>query len=176
LSQKLCIKNIKIVKRRKFVKSGHPAPKLPAIIMGVNWIIFLKWCGSGIWLVFLGGREPIYAKLNQSTHVQVAAKHLFVKHIFLCTRVARFFLEHDSKTEKSTKRTQNVPYDHKISQLSVKHSKWPSNMSTFSNPRPSKIYPNWNFWVENEPSANPIVDNAYNVTINLYKCHYKSHK
>jgi hypothetical protein len=40
---------------------------------------------------------------------------------------ARFFLVHDTKTGKyvPTKRTQNVPNGHKISQMSVKYSKWP---------------------------------------------------
>jgi hypothetical protein len=28
-------------------------------------------------------------------------------------------------------------------------------ISTFSNLRPSKIYPNWDFWLENKPSGNP---------------------
>jgi hypothetical protein len=30
-------------------------------------------------------------------------------------------------------------------------------MSTFSNLRPSKIYPNWYFWFENKPSGNPAM-------------------
>jgi hypothetical protein len=30
-------------------------------------------------------------------------------------------------------------------------------MSIFSNLRPSKIYPNWDFWVETKPSGNPAV-------------------
>jgi hypothetical protein len=31
-------------------------------------------------------------------------------------------------------------------------------ISTFSIPRPSKIYPNWYLWFENIPSGNPVVD------------------
>jgi hypothetical protein len=34
----------------------------------------------------------------------------------------------------------------------------PKNTSTFSNLRPSKIYPNWDFWVENKRSGNPGPD------------------
>jgi hypothetical protein len=48
--------------------------------------------------------------------------------------------------EKCTKWTQYVPNGHKISQMSIKYKKWPKNISTFSNLRPSKIYPNWDFW------------------------------
>jgi hypothetical protein len=44
---------------------------------------------------------------------------------------------------------------HKISQMSVKCSKWPKNMSPFSNRRSSKNYPNWQFWFENKPTGNP---------------------
>jgi hypothetical protein len=31
-------------------------------------------------------------------------------------------------------------------------------ITTFSIPRPSKIYPNWDFGFENKPSGNPDVD------------------
>jgi hypothetical protein len=30
--------------------------------------------------------------------------------------------------------------------MSVKYYKWPNNISTFSSLRPTKIYPNWDFW------------------------------
>jgi hypothetical protein len=56
---------------------------------------------------------------------------------------------------KCTKWTQNVPNGHKISQTSLKYSKWPYNILAFSNLRVSKIYPNWDFWFENKPSGNP---------------------
>jgi hypothetical protein len=36
-----------------------------------------------------------------------------------------------------------IPNEHKI------------HMSTFSNLRPSKFFPNWDFWFENKPSGNP---------------------
>jgi hypothetical protein len=39
--------------------------------------------------------------------------------------------------------------------MSVKYSKWPNNLSTFSNLRHFKIYPNWDFRFENKPSSNP---------------------
>jgi hypothetical protein len=50
---------------------------------------------------------------------------------------------------KCTKWTQNVPNGHKISQMFIKYSK------LFSNLRPYKIYPNWDFWSENKLSGNP---------------------
>jgi hypothetical protein len=35
------------------------------------------------------------------------------------------------------------------------------NIKTITyNLRPSKIYPNWDFWLENEPSGNPALDHA----------------
>jgi hypothetical protein len=37
------------------------------------------------------------------------------------TRVARFFLVHDTKTEKCTKLTENVPIGHKISLMAIKY-------------------------------------------------------
>jgi hypothetical protein len=86
-------------------------------------------------------------------HFNGVTKHLWpvTSTTFVFHRVARFFLGHDTKTGK------NVPNGHKISQMSVKYSKWPLNISTFSNLRPSKIYPNWDFWFEKKPSGNPGV-------------------
>jgi hypothetical protein len=43
---------------------------------------------------------------------------------------------------------------HKISQRSLKYSKWPEKIST----RPSKINPNWDVWFENKPSGNPVAE------------------
>jgi hypothetical protein len=63
--------------------------------------------------------------------------------------VARFFLEHNTKTGK------NVPNGHTISQISIKHFKWLEKISTFANLRPSKSFPNWDFGFENKPSGNP---------------------
>jgi hypothetical protein len=39
--------------------------------------------------------------------------------------------------------------------MAVIYSKWPKNIPNFSIPRPSKIYPNWDFWFESKPSGNP---------------------
>jgi hypothetical protein len=39
--------------------------------------------------------------------------------------------------------------------MSVKYSIRPNNISTFSILGPSKIYPNWDFGFEKEPSGNP---------------------
>jgi hypothetical protein len=40
-------------------------------------------------------------------------------------------------------------------QMTVIYSTWQENTSTFSIPRPSKIYPNWDFWFKNKASGNP---------------------
>jgi hypothetical protein len=37
-----------------------------------------------------------------------------------------------------------------------KYSEWSYNITTFSIPRPSKLYPNWDFWFENKPSGNLV--------------------
>jgi hypothetical protein len=39
--------------------------------------------------------------------------------------------------------------------MATKYTKWPYNIPTFSILRPSKIYPNRDFWFENIPSGNP---------------------
>jgi hypothetical protein len=50
-----------------------------------------------------------------------------------------------------------LPHGHKMYQAAVIYSKWPKNKPNFSIPRPSKIYPNWDFWFENIPSGNPVL-------------------
>jgi hypothetical protein len=60
------------------------------------------------------------------------------------------------KPEKFTKRTGNEPNGHWIFQMSLKYYRWPKNISTFSNIRHSKIYPNWYFLGSKvNPSGNP---------------------
>jgi hypothetical protein len=61
-----------------------------------------------------------------------------------------------------------LPNDHKILsnghnifQICVKYVGIP----TFSILRPSKIYPNWDFWFENIPSGNPAFDVLDTMTI-----------
>jgi hypothetical protein len=41
--------------------------------------------------------------------------------------------------------------------MAFKYSKWPHNIPTLTIKRPSKIYPNWDFWFENKPSGNPVI-------------------
>jgi hypothetical protein len=41
--------------------------------------------------------------------------------------------------------------------MAVKYSKWSYNILTFSIPRPSKIYPNWDLWFEKKPPGNPAL-------------------
>jgi hypothetical protein len=38
------------------------------------------------------------------------------------------------------------------------------NSSAFSNLRPSKINPNWDFWFENKPSGNPEIESLAKTT------------
>jgi hypothetical protein len=59
------------------------------------------------------------------------------------------------KNGKNTKWPQNVPNSQKIYQLAVKYYKCTYNIATFSIPKPSKIYTDWDFWFENIPSSNP---------------------
>jgi hypothetical protein len=68
-------------------------------------------------------------------------------------------LGHNTQTGK------NVPNKHKMYQMvkkylniSMKYYRWPKNISTFSNLRRSKIYPNWDFWFEKKPSGNPDLE------------------
>jgi hypothetical protein len=49
--------------------------------------------------------------------------------------------------------------------MTVKCSKWPKNIPAFSILRPSKIYPNWDFWFENKPSGNPAVETTVEETL-----------
>jgi hypothetical protein len=70
------------------------------------------------------------------------------------TSDARLLLVHDTKT------VNNVPNEHKMSQMVIKILnvrkifQWPYNISTFSNLRLSKIYQNWDIWFENKPYGN----------------------
>jgi hypothetical protein len=61
-----------------------------------------------------------------------------------------------------------IPKREKMYQMNTKCTKWSLNIpnvgkifpmgtkyTIFSNWRPSKIYPNWEFWFENKPSGNP---------------------
>jgi hypothetical protein len=47
--------------------------------------------------------------------------------------------------------------------MSVKYSKRPENISTYSTLRPSKIYPTWEFWFEKKPSGNPAHNDMNNL-------------
>jgi hypothetical protein len=44
------------------------------------------------------------------------------------------------------------------------------SLATFSNLRPSKIYPNWDFWFENKPSGNPDLPSWFRAA-DLGECH-----
>jgi hypothetical protein len=44
-----------------------------------------------------------------------------------------------------------------IYQMAVKLTKCPKNTPTSFIARPSKMYPNWNFWSENKPSGDPLL-------------------
>jgi hypothetical protein len=60
------------------------------------------------------------------------------------------------KPEKMYQMNTKVPNGHKISQMSVNYSKWQLNISTFSKLGSSKIYQNWDFWLEKNPSGTPV--------------------
>jgi hypothetical protein len=48
------------------------------------------------------------------------------------------------------------------------YSKWPKNIPTFSIPRPSIIYQNWDFWFENKSSGS-LATNGKNAQGNYQK-------
>jgi hypothetical protein len=52
--------------------------------------------------------------------------------------------------KKYTKTGENILKGHKIFQMALKLIKWPLNIPTSSVARPSKIYPNCDFWFENK--------------------------
>jgi hypothetical protein len=51
--------------------------------------------------------------------------------------------------------TTKLTNANKIYPMVVKYSKWPECITTFSIPRPSKMYPNRDSWFEKKPSGNP---------------------
>jgi hypothetical protein len=53
---------------------------------------------------------------------------------------------------KYTKWPQNIPNGRKIYQMAIKYAPY----SIIA--RPSKIYPNWEFWFETIPPGNPASD------------------
>jgi hypothetical protein len=78
---------------------------------------------------------------------------------------ASYFVPSDNKTQgcqifletiyQNGGKYTKLPNDHKVYPKAVIYSKWTKNIQSFSNLRPSKIYPNWDFWFENKPSGNP---------------------
>jgi hypothetical protein len=68
---------------------------------------------------------------------------------------------------------EKLPKDHKIYQMAIKHSNWlqiipngckifhmAKNVTTFSTPTHSKMYPNKHSWFGNIPSGNPVLDSV----------------
>jgi hypothetical protein len=53
------------------------------------------------------------------------------------------------KIPKWWKITSILPNGHKIYQMAIIYYKWELNTPTYPILRPSKIYPNWDFWFEN---------------------------
>jgi hypothetical protein len=89
---------------------------------------------------FISGRKKICFKISSFR----LRRHFSRDHelpVLMLTRVARSFLL------KNTKVIKNITTDHKICQISIKYTKWPSNIpngNKITNVfRPSKIFPNW---------------------------------
>jgi hypothetical protein len=66
----------------------------------------------------------------------------------------------DFSWSKFTKMIKNyIQSPHKLYQTAINYTKWPYNILnghfTFYILRPSKFYPNRDFWFENKPSGNP---------------------
>jgi hypothetical protein len=58
---------------------------------------------------------------------------------------------------QNTKLPKNIPNGRRIDQMAGELTKWLYNIPVSSIARPSKIYPNWDFWFENNfwQSGNP---------------------
>jgi hypothetical protein len=54
--------------------------------------------------------------------------------------------------------------------MSIKYDKRPSVHKTSSIARPSKIYPNLDFWFENKPSGNPAENRTSHIYVFFYFC------
>jgi hypothetical protein len=76
-------------------------------------------------------------------------------------------------------RVENIPHHSKaylhrytLAIKYVKGQKYPNdkNITTFSIPKPSKIFPNWDFWYENIPSGNPGYIVVIHVAERLIEC------
>jgi hypothetical protein len=80
----------------------------------------------------------------------------------VATRVARFFLSHETKTGK------NVPNEHKMYQMVIKYPKCHQNVSNSCKIyphfpiyiRPSKFYPNWIFGLKRKHLATLVASLA----------------
>jgi hypothetical protein len=69
---------------------------------------------------------------------------------YICMQGCQIFLGPKYQNgEKYTKLPQNIPNGHKIDQLVIKYIKI-FHSKTLQN------YPNWDFWLENKPSGNPV--------------------
>jgi hypothetical protein len=110
------------------------------------------------WSVFFLERDLWKQNLKESLNWENLTSW-FLIYLFplIRNRVARFFLEQDTQTGNY------VPNENKVYQMVIKNSKYSVNIpnghkiyiSTFSNLRPSKIYPNCYFWFETKASGNP---------------------
>jgi hypothetical protein len=67
---------------------------------------------------------------------------------------------------KYTKLPQNIPNDYKMAVKEV--HKCPLNIPTSAIVRPSKIYPNCDFWSENKPSVT-MVEKCLTIKLQLFK-------
>jgi hypothetical protein len=121
------------------------------------WI--LKWPGTTTLCIEISISE--FGNLHieeQVSDMSVIEKKIFPKCAFQVEpnsgRVAWFLLVQHTKTGK------NIPNNHK---MATKYTKWLQNkpnghkiyIRTSSIARPSKIYPNCDFWFDNTPSGNP---------------------
>jgi hypothetical protein len=79
-------------------------------------------------------------------------------------RVARFFWGQHTKMGKNMYTKKCIRNGLKISQMAVKLTKCPQNTPKSSFPSSSKIYPNWDFWLESMPSGNPCAKSRETAT------------
>jgi hypothetical protein len=98
----------------------------------------------------LFSNAPFLPKFSRC-HITHSCAYASLCTLFLFTRkqgagLPDFSWHNIPKLGKIYQLTTTLPNDHKIYLMAVKYSKWECNIPTISNLRPSKIYPNRDFW------------------------------
>jgi hypothetical protein len=139
--------------------------------------IFFELSGSGIMLGAstsksgrsLGRRSVSHSRSLPVTHQFFKKPIFFWEHNFrLQSQGCQIFhgttLQHIKNIYQITPKIY-IPHGHKIYQMAENRP----NGHKYSIARPSKIYPNRDFWCENMPSGNPVQSQTKRITIELLR-------